>query len=208
MKKVLLTAVAVLSLTFVNAQEEEKGTGAGFAKGDLFMSGALSIGSSKTGDFKSSSFEVAPKVGYFLTENIAAGVKIGYLSTKLEEGADDVSNTGLGLGAFGRYYFTPANNFSLFAELGFDYTSYDNEYFIDTDGSIFVPGTSFDSKEIGLGLGLGLNYFVSDNWSIEATWAGLGYTTNDNGGGDAESTDTFGLGADSRAISFGVNYKF
>jgi opacity protein-like surface antigen len=208
MKKVLLTAVAVFSLTFVNAQEEKETTGAGFSKGDLFLSGAVSINSAKTGDFKASSFEIAPKVGYFLTENIAAGAKIGYKSDKLDNGTDDATNSGLGLGAFGRYYFTPASNFSLFAELGFDYTSYDNEFFINTDGSIDVPGSSFKSKEIGLGLGLGLNYFVSNNWSIEASWAGLGYTSNDNGGDGAEKTNTFGLGADLRAISFGVNYKF
>ena len=207
MKKVLFSAVALLAFGFANAQEEVNGNG-GFAKGDVFVSGAFTVSSAKTGDFKENSFEIAPKVGYFVTENIAVGATIGYQSNKLDNGSDDVSNTGLGLGAFGRYYFTPASKFSLFAELGVDYTSYDNEYFVDTDGSIIVPGTSFESKELGFGLGAGMNYFVSSNFSIEAGVAVLGYSSNDNGGDGAEKTNTFSFGGDWRAVTFGVNYKF
>ena len=207
MKKVLLSAVALLAFGFANAQEEEKGNG-GFAKGDVFVSGALTLSSAKTGDFKENSFEIAPKVGYFVTENIAVGASIGFMSNKIDNGAADASNSGLGLGAFGRYYFTPASKFSLFAELGLDYTSYDNEFFVDGDGDYVVPGGSFESKEVGFGLGAGMNYFVSSNFSIEAGVAVLGYSSNDNGGNGADKTNTFQFGGDWRAVTFGVNYKF
>ena len=43
MKKVLLSAVALLAFGFANAQEEEKGNG-GFSKGDMFVSGSFMIG--------------------------------------------------------------------------------------------------------------------------------------------------------------------
>ena len=196
MKKVLLSAVALLAFGFANAQEEGKGNG-GFAKGDVFVSGAFSIGSEKTGDDKSSGFEIEPKVGYFLTENIAIGGKLGFASYKEEtSGTDTEDMAGFTVGAFGRYYMTPASQFSLFGQLGFDYSSIDDKL------------ADVQENEIGLNLGLGLSYFVSNNWSIEATWAGLGYTSNDNGGNGAEKTNSFGLGADLRAISFGVNYKF
>ena len=79
MKKVLLSAVALLAFGFANAQEEGKGNG-GFAKGDVFVSGAVTFGSSKTGDFKANAFEIAPKVGYFVTENIAVGASVGFQS--------------------------------------------------------------------------------------------------------------------------------
>ena len=196
MKKVLLSAVALLAFGFANAQEEGKGNG-GFAKGDVFVSGAFSIGSEKTGDDKSSGFEIEPKVGYFVTENIAIGGKLGYSSYKAEDTFGDTDDmSALTVGAFGRYYMTPASQFSLFGQLGFDYSSIDDKL------------ADVQENEIGLNLGLGLSYFVSNNWSIEATWAGLGYTSNDNGGNGAEKTNSFGLGADLRAISFGVNYKF
>lgn len=205
MKKIILSLLAVATFGTANAQETSNE--AGFAKGDLFVSGAFSFSSSKTGDFKVNSFEVAPRVGYFVTENIAIGASIGYQSNKLDFDGEDVANTGLGLGAFGRYYFTPASKFSLFAELGVNYTSFDNEYFI-IEGELIAPETSVKSKQIGFGLGFGMNYFVSSNFSIEAGVGVLGYTSNDNGGDGAEKTNTFSLGGDWRAVTFGVNYKF
>ena len=204
MKKVLLSAVALLAFGFANAQEEEKGNG-GFAKGDVFVSGAVTFGSSKTGDFKVNAFEIAPKVGYFVTENIAVGASVGLQSLKFDNGSADATNSGLGLGAFGRYYFTPANKFSLFAELGIDYTSFDEEFDAES-GTVYA--SSFESKELGFGLGAGMNYFVSSNFSIEAGVAVLGYSSNDNGGDGAEKTNTFSFGGDWRAVTFGVNYKF
>ena len=112
---------------------------------------------------------------------------------------------GFTVGAFGRYYFTPADKFSLFAELGFDYTSFDEEFDAE-DGTVY--GGSFESKEVGFGLGAGMNYFVSPNFSIEAGVAVLGYSSNDNGGNGADKTNTFSFGGDWRAVTFGVNYKF
>ena len=204
MKKVLLSAVALLAFGFANAQEEEKGNG-GFAKGDVFVSGAVTLSSAKKGDFKANAFEIAPKVGYFVTENIAVGASVGFQSLKFDKGAADATNSGLGLGAFGRYYFTPADKFSLFAELGFDYTSFDEEFDAE-DGTVY--GGSFESKEVGFGLGAGMNYFVSSNFSIEAGVAVLGYSSNDNGGNGEDKTNTFQFGGDWRAVTFGVNYKF
>ena len=198
MKKVLLTAVAVFSLTFVNAQEEKETTGVGFSKGDLFMSGALSIGSESTGDAKFNGFEIEPKIGYFLTENIAIGGKLGYKADKAENaGGDTQDDAGFTVGAFGRYYFTPASKFSLFAQLGLDYSSMEDKL-----------ATDYTEAELGLGLGAGLNYFVSSNFSIEAGVAVLGYSSNDNGGNGADKTNNFSFGGDWRAVTFGVNYKF
>ena len=196
MKKVLLSALAVFAFTFASAQEEEKGNG-GFSKGDLFVSGAVTFGSEKTGDFKANSFEFAPQIGYFLTENIAIGGKIGFASYKEEFDGNDLEDmSGFTVGAFGRYYFTPANQFSLFAQLGLDYSNMEDKL------------DDFKASQIDAGLGLGMNYFVSSNFSIEAGVAILGYSTNDNGGDGADATNSFRFGGDWRAVTFGVNYKF
>lgn len=196
MKKVLLSAVALLAFGFANAQEEK--SNGGFSKGDVFVTGAFTLGSEKTGDVKSSSFEIAPQVGYFLTENIAIGGKLGFASMKAENAGGDTQDlAGLTVGGFGRYYFTPASQFSLFAQLGVDYSSMDNKL------------ADYKESEFGLGLGAGLNYFVSSNFSIEAGVAVLGYSSNDNGGGSGvDKTNNFSFGGDWRAVTFGVNYKF
>lgn len=197
MKKIILSVAAVFAFGFANAQEEVKENGNGFAKGNMFISGAVGVDTDKTGDDKGTSFEIEPKFGYFVTNNIAVGAKLGFGSDKRElAGADTVDRSSLTVGAFGRYYTTPANQFSLFGQLGFDYSSVDNKL------------ADVQENEFGVNLGLGLSYFVSNNFAIEATWAGLGYTSNNNGGNGAEKTNTFGLGLDMRAIGFGMLYKF
>lgn len=186
MKKIILTVIAVLGLTFANAQ-----TG-GFSKGDLFISGALNVVSEKTGDAKSNGFVVEPKVGYFVTENIAIGAKLGFGSVKI---GDDKTNN-LTAGAFGRYYFTPASQFSLYGQAGIDFS-----HIKETPGDL-------KSNEIGANVGLGLSYFLSKHFAIEATWVGLGYSVNNNGGHGADKTNSFNFGTDLRDVSFGVVYKF
>lgn len=213
MKKVLLSAVAILGFTFANAQEEEAATTAGFAQGDMFISGSFGINSFKQDDFKSSEFSIAPSFNYFVTENISVGGKIGYASATDAvidsfEGEDlpyasTADYNKLTFGAMGRYYFTPANQFSLFGQLGLDYgistiTKFD-EVDIDEDNKV---------NSLNLGLGLGMNYFVSSNFSLEAGIGVLGYQTSKGDWDGAEAANTFMFGADMTNISFGVNYKF
>lgn len=199
MKKVLLSAVALLAFGFANAQEE-KSTNGGFSKGDVFVTGAFTFGSTndKDDEVKTNGFEIAPQVGYFLTENIAIGGKLGFSSMKEETaGADTKDMSGLTLGAFGRYYFTPANQFSLFANLGLDYSSMKN----NLPGGDKVNG--FDA-----GLGAGMNYFVSSNFSLEAGVAVLGFSSEKSDATGAKGSNGFNFGGDWRAVTFGVNYKF
>ncbi|WP_125722592.1 outer membrane beta-barrel protein [Flavobacterium ustbae] len=186
MRKIVFAAIAVMGFSFANAQ-----TG-GYAKGSAFISGALNVGSEKTGDNKASGFTVVPAVGYFVTENIAIGGKLGFASTKVN---DDKANE-FTVGAFGRYYFTPASQFSVFGEAGVDYTN------------IKIKPGDAKANEIGANIGLGLSYFLSNHFAIEATWLGLGYSVNNNGGHGAEKTNSFGFGTDLRDVSFGVVYKF
>ena len=198
MKKVLFSAVALLAFGFANAQEEK--SNGGFSKGDVFVTGAFTFASTndKDNEEKTNSFEIAPQVGYFLTENIAIGGKVGFGSYKMEDaGVDTADMSGLMLGAFGRYYFTPANQFSLFANLGFDYSSMKNN--LPAGGKV----NGFDA-----GLGAGMNYFVSSNFSIEAGVAVLGFSSEKSDATGAKGSTGFNFGGDWRAVTFGVNYKF
>ena len=197
MKKVLLSAVALLAFGFANAQEEEKGNG-GFAKGDVFVSGAVTLGSAKTGDFKANAFEIAPKVGYFVTENIAVGASVGFQSLKWDDGAADVTNSGLGLGAFGRYYMAPASQFSVFGELAAGFGS---------DKTEDALGNETKYNGFGINAGVGVSYFLNSNFAIEAGWAGLGYNSRKADVSGADAVNSFGLNVDLSSINFGLIYK-
>lgn len=198
MKKIILSVVAIVAFGFANAQDK-KAEGAGFSSGDVFVTGAVSITSSndKNNDIKESGFGLTPKLGYFFTENIVLGAKIGFTSAKtIDKGVTTMDNSAVGFGVFGRYYFTPASQFSVFTELGVDYTSTKHK----------IP--SYKENAIGAGLSLGLNYFVSSNFALEANYAALNLTSSKIDAEGAKNTSTFGLGADLSAVSIGLLYKF
>jgi opacity protein-like surface antigen len=196
MKKLLFAAVAVFAFGFANAQDG--GTG-GFSKGDLFLSGGVGFNSSKTGDLKTNNFGFSPMVGYFLTENIAIGARLNVASGKVDNGIAENKTSSFGAEVLGRYYWTPASQFSVFGELAVGFGS---------DKMTPPVGDDVTSKTFGANAGVGVNYFLSNHWSIEAGWAGLGYNSNDNGGNGADKTNSFGLAVDLSAINFGLNYKF
>jgi outer membrane protein len=198
MKKLFLAA-AFLAFGFANAQEN-KSENAGFSSGDVFMSGSISITSSndKNPDVKKSGFEVMPKVGYFFTENIALGAKFGFASAKAKEAGVTVQDdSAVEFGVFGRYYFTPASQFSVFTELGVAYTTLEDK---------IAP--SVKTNIIGAGLSVGLNYFVSKNFALEANYAALGITSSKRDTPGAKNVSSFGLGANLSAVSIGLLYKF
>lgn len=196
MKKIILTALAVVSFTLASAQEENT---PGFTKGDVFISGSFGFGSEKTGDNKTNTFNISPRVGYFVSENIAAGARINFSSEKRELGTNEETLSITTLGAFGRYYFSPTSKFSLFGELGVDYVA-----------SKFEEEGEPDAKLNGFGLGLapGVSYFISNNFALEATWGILGYRTVKPDVDNAESTNNFDFGVNLDNINLGLVYKF
>jgi outer membrane protein len=198
MKKLLLSALAVCAFTFSNAQETETTEGTvGFAKGDMFVSGSVGFGTTSTGDAKGTSFEIAPRAAFFVSDNIAVGAKIGFASMKADNGSVDTDDMQtLSLGAFGRYYVTPASKFSLFAELGFNYNSNDDKL------------ADWKYNTIDVAVGPGVSYFLSDAFAVEAGWGALGFETNDNGGDGADASTSFGLNLDMEDLTFGLLYKF
>jgi len=201
MKKVILTVAAVFAFGFANAQEEAKGEG--FSKGDVFISGSVGFGTTKTGDAKNNSFDISPRAAYFVTENIAVGVKLGYTSEKDEPNAlTETKVDKFTVGAFGRYYFTPASKFSMFGQLGFDYN---NSKVTNT-----VGGVSTEGKVNGFDVALapGVSYFVSKNFALEATFGELAYKTSKPDADGAESTNNFGLNVNMASIKLGLVYKF
>ncbi len=190
----MLTAVAVFSLAFANAQDGE-----GFAKGDIFISGSFGYNSQSTGDAKSNSFEITPRAGFFVSDNIVVGARISYTTQKLEIPFTDDTKTNIFTGgAFGRYYFTPSSKFSIFGELGANYLSIKTEI------------ATIDSTTDGflIGGGPGVSYFISDNFALEAFWGAISYSSTKPDFDGAESTDLFSIGVNLDDINLGLVYKF
>src|SRR5690554_4554520 len=94
MKKLILSAMAVFALSFAHAQEEESTFG--FGEGDIFVEGNIGFGSTnnKNTEVKTSSFEFNPKAGYFISEDLAVGLELGFGSSKEKfDGQDTDKNS-------------------------------------------------------------------------------------------------------------------
>ena len=202
MKKIIFAAAALFAFGFANAQDTEATGGAmGFANGDIFITGSVGFNSSKTGDFKTNSFDISPSVGFFVTDNIAIGGRLGFTSTKEDDGfGDDVTSDTFRIGAFGRYYATPASQFSMFVELGANYMST-----TENDGT---GAEDFKTTGFGIALAPGVSYWIADNWALEASIAALSYNTSKPDVDGAENTNDFGLNVDLTNINIGIVYKF
>ncbi|REE25531.1 outer membrane protein W [Winogradskyella pacifica] len=194
MKKLLFTAaVAVLGFANVSAQEEV--TTAGFAKGDLFVSGSVGFNSSKTGDAKSNDLNFSPSVGYFISENIALEVNL-----MVGSGEDVAENktTDLGAGLGATYFFTPSSKFSFTVGAGVNYTN--SKYEPNGGGELKVDS-------FGFAVAPGVHYFVSDKFALRASLGALSYESSKVDGAD-DATNDFGLNIDLSDINFGIVYKF
>ena len=172
----------------------------GFAQGSTFITGAVGFASESIAEEKTSEFTIAPSVGYFVTPNIAIGAKLGYTSLKNEEGSYEETTDLLTAGVFGRYYWMPASKFSIFAELGADYRS-----LTEDDNTI---SNEYKSNGFAIQLAPGVNYFLNNNFALEAKVGVLGYSSDKPDYTGAEATDNFNIGLNLNDITLGLVYKF
>ncbi|MQP23752.1 outer membrane beta-barrel protein [Flavobacterium sp. LMO8] len=216
MKKVLLSAVALLAFGFANAQEEEAKT-FGFAKGDMFVEGNINFSTVKEDlgngfEDTANSFNFNPKAGYFLTDKIALGVELGVGSSKLEEsspgGSDESTSNNFGAGVFARYYFLDlGQRFKTYTEAGLGFGSRKWE----TNGVETQKDSNF-----GLGIDLGIQYFVTPKMAINFGLADvLSFQSGKSefpGGGETKTTELNGnfnvFNNFFSAAQFGLTYKF
>lgn len=159
MKKVLLATLLVGSVSAAFSQ-------ANINKGDWMLGGDAGFNSQKQGDYKTTSFNLSPNVGYFFINNFAGGLRANVSSSKSEYNSSDVKNTGYELAPFVRYYFLPATQkVNLFADasFGFGQNKYDNGI------------TESKTKFTNLGIKAGPAIFITPATALEIA---LGYNSS------------------------------
>ena len=215
MKKFIL--IAVFALFIAAAAQAQVGTGL-FAGGSM----GLSMGnvkyhqnsSSTTDGPQTLSFHINPKIGYFITDNIAAGLLFGignnYSKTN---GAVEVktSTTDITVGVFGRYAMGlgEESKFFFIGDLNVGYTS--------RTGKTETSNVSVDDDPvtvISAGIAPGILYFPTSKIGLEA---GLGniisfdvntVTNADNSDVKVVSSGINILDINTLGFNFGMNYYF
>ncbi len=191
MKKIILSIATLFTIGLAVAQEEET---YGFSQGDIAIGGGIMFQSDKDGITTTTSFGIIPMVDYFLTDNISAGIAIGYESTKVKVGSDSADANAVLGEIHGRYYFTPAARFSLFGQLALGYSAMD------------LGSTKINAMSVVLNPAI--NYFISDNFALMGSLGGLEYTSAKPDYSGAEASTSFGFELKIASIDLALIYKF
>lgn len=218
MKKLLLP-IAVAFFGLSNAQ---------IKTGTVYLSGQASYSQEKDNntDNKDQNFSVVPTVGVFIAPNLAVGTGIGYAGSRADH--TDITNFGSGIETlqttiktnaftakpFIRKYWTLSDKLYIFGqlevpiEIGKRTADLQLDY-VDMNGYTYFQTMNIEQKYTSFGVNVkpGLDYFISKNWTIEATIGEFGYNNTkikdqDNG------TDTFNFGLNLSSVMFGVKYVF
>jgi outer membrane protein len=209
MKKVLLTLTAVAGLTLVSQAQQM-----GFGKGDIIVEGNLGFNSrdNKNSEVKTSEFNFTPKVGYFFTDKIAAGVNVHVgTGTNDQYGIDrKTKDNNFGVGVFGRYYFLElGSRFKTYAEVNADYNNSRSEL---TVASNTTKGPKVNA--FGVNTGIGANYFLTDKIALNFAFANvIGFNTSKADTDGAKAVNEFGVNVNEfnnffNTAQFGLTFKF
>ena len=184
MKKLFMTLVAVVLAVSANAQ--------------VFIGGTAGISNVKNASAdNATTYKIIPEIGYDIDSENTIGIAFGF-----GKGYSAISNDAFNLSTgnntleyvtinpYFRYKIASVKTVSLYSELGFGYTHYDDLGNLLTIG--FRPIVTFSvSKHVQLVSKIGF----------------LGYQSFDPKSGGAKS-HAWGLDLDGNNIQFGIYYKF
>jgi outer membrane protein len=200
MKKIFLFTVLVIFTLNINAQGEDEtnnDSNYGWSKGDMYISGSVGLWSQKFGEEKENQFNIMPQFGMLVTDHIAVGAQVGYMSYKSEfDGTTtDESNTFM-IGAYGKWLCMPENRFTPYLGVGLNYLSEN-----DKQNDVKYSG-------IDVGAGAGIIYGLNEHFYLGANYALLSYSTLKADTDGAESLNTFNIGLDWKQLNFSLAYRF
>lgn len=147
--------------------------------------------------------------GYFLTDNIAAGIGIAYMGSKTtpaDTSNPEVQSSGFGLTLGARYYVPVADNFYFHGGLYYGFSSQSSKM---TQGGTETDGPKFTSNSIGIRPGF--SWFAAPNFAFDMTFGNLGWTGSKMESTGANTTTTskssgMDVSFDLTTVNFGIQY--
>ena len=198
------------------------------AKGTSYLSGQVGYYHSEKNEFettrKDDVIRILPTAGYFVTTNLAVGLSLGYKSavTKYKVGNAAISNVveikdtdnAFVVAPFVRKYWTLSDKLYIFGQLQIplEFGKEKVDFNSEGNGGDPILSAPFTQKNnytnIGVNIKPGLDYFITKNWSIEATIGEFGYNTYKRDIDGARRADDYKFGISLTSVTFGVKYVF
>lgn len=172
MKKIVLFLFVAIATLSVSAQ-------------DIYVGGTFSLW--RNDDINQTSFNIAPEVGYNLSETWALGVELKYAHDYLE----GISTNQFIIAPYARFSYYENKIVRLFVDGGFGFST----------TKIKDAGDAFNGFEIGFKPGIAVK--LNQHFSVIAKCGFLGYQEDYSSLGSA-----FGLKLTSENLSFGFHYEF
>ncbi|MFZ4543606.1 MAG: outer membrane beta-barrel protein [Saprospiraceae bacterium] len=197
MKKTLfITLLSIFIISSLSAQSGSIYTGGNVG----FNTRSVKIESTNT-TLKSSSWQLAPEIGCFLTDNIAVGLMLGIGGDK---SSSETKSTSIQPTLYARRFFKLNDNFNLFG--GFNLG-------LSSDKTVPKGGTSdntIKSSGFGAAIDLGGTYKLSDKFTIIGRYGTLGFssTTDKVGSAKTHTTTDFGFNVFSLGPQFTVGIYY
>lgn len=211
MKSFIALLAALIFSLMVNAQEETNKFQ--IEEGSWSLGGLVSIGGGNREDVdmdpyqnsNSFGFILRPEVGYFISDNFALGLSIGYSYARTKYDGEELRDKSIRHGVMFSPYvrkfipISPKLAFALMGSLNYRYDQYKN-----------IGDRNLDKTEIntyGVNLRPGFSYLLSNRLTLDATIGNVYYSymsQHDNGREDF-SRSNYGLDLSSN-IFLGIRY--
>lgn len=207
----------IWSATIVKAQEQ----------GNILLSGSFKykvsetlpeefslIGSIAANGYKNTQFAVLPRIGYFINENTAIGLGLGYSRNKIEFTSDTEKGTftspRLIIEPFVRQYKSLGEKAKLFFDVTVSYqTGTDKDKYTDSDFPEDNSTSEIENTGFGLAVVPGFAYKIADRIALEISIGKLSYSKLESKPKGAPSdfaikSSSYGLDLDLKHVMLGI----
>ncbi|MBC8754284.1 outer membrane beta-barrel protein [Kordia sp. YSTF-M3] len=214
MKKITLF-LCILTVAFVNAQDDTTSDKLTFAKGSQFINANLSLNISnsdleaqtQTQESKNFGFTINSSYAYAISDNLFLGLGLGYANSTRENelnGAldNEAKTNSFEIFPYVRYYKGIGKKLAFFVQGETRYTNSNTEV---NNADIANTDTFF------FGIRPGLTLLLNKNLALETSIGALGYTTStsENESNASETSfNNFNLSLNSSNLFFGLSYYF
>lgn len=220
MKKILLATVALTLCITAHSQ---------INKGTKFLGGNLNL-SASSNDYQSTglisgsksattTFSVSPTAGFFIKENVAIGLSLGYnYSNSKNSSSSSTSNTTNNTISFNPYirnYINLSDKALLFIQTSVSY-AYGFGNNVNTVPGVVSVTDRTETATIRAALVPGINYFLTNKWALETSIGSIAYsfayknyipnTTTSSSSTQTTTTSNFNFNLSMSTINIGVKY--
>ncbi|MBB5643841.1 outer membrane beta-barrel protein [Pedobacter cryoconitis] len=215
MRKLLTLAMLSAFALAANAQTE---------KGKIIVGGAIGYSNSKSNndamENKQNSLTLLPSIGYFVKDNLALGVGIGY--SRLTEKSSEKTQYVLSqknttdyfmVSPFIRHYINISDQFKFFGQFSvpMKWGNLESATGTTSPAVSVAPASNSKTTSIGVSIEPGFAYFPTKRIGIQLSLDGLSYAwnkTENKNSHHVNKTNAFNLGTNFFAPKIGIQFHF